>query len=90
VLNVARDIIKMFPGYATCLWVEQVEIKTLVIKNHKRGVPSAVSRQFPSAATRVRTRVKFVGSMVDRAELGQVLSEYFDFSCHSFSPIITP
>jgi hypothetical protein len=31
-----------------------------------------------------------VGSLVDRAELGQVCSEYFGFPCHSFDPVIAP
>jgi hypothetical protein len=39
---------------------------------------SAVRRWLPTAAARVRVRTAFV---VDKAGLGQVFSEYFDFPC---------
>jgi hypothetical protein len=31
-----------------------------------------------------------VGSVLDEVALGQIFSEYFGFSCHSFIPVIAP
>jgi hypothetical protein len=39
---------------------------------------------FPLTSVRVRTQGIHVGFEVDKAALGQVFSEYFSFSCHSF------
>jgi hypothetical protein len=45
----------------------------------------AVSRWIPTAATRLRVRVRHVGFAVDKVVLGQVFSEYFGFPCQSYS-----
>jgi hypothetical protein len=44
-----------------------------------RAVAQAVSRWLPTAAVRVRVGAEHVGFVVDKAALGQVFSEYFDF-----------
>jgi hypothetical protein len=49
--------------------------------NKSADVIQAVSRWLPTAGPRVRVRLGFV---VDKLELGQVLSEYFGFLCNSF------
>jgi hypothetical protein len=41
--------------------------------------PSFIS----TAAARVRVRAEHVGFVVDKAALGPVFSEYFDFPCQS-------
>jgi hypothetical protein len=50
----------------------------------------AVSRRVPTAATRVRTRIKLcVGFVVDRAAPGYVFSEYLGFLAnHSFHQLL--
>jgi hypothetical protein len=61
-------------------------------KKKGKGIPitgrrpcrsSAVRRWLPTAAARVRVW-QHVGFVVDKAALGQVLSEYFGFPCQSF------
>jgi hypothetical protein len=46
-----------------------------------RAVAQAVSRWLPTAAARVRFRPEHVRFVVDKAALGQVISEYFGFPC---------
>jgi hypothetical protein len=48
-----------------------------------RAVAQAVSRWLPTDAAQVRARSEHVGFVVDKAELGQVFSEYFGFPCQS-------
>jgi hypothetical protein len=52
---------------------------------HNEGctIAQAVSRRLPTAAARVRARVRSCGSVVDKVTLGQVFSEYFSFPCQS-------
>jgi hypothetical protein len=45
---------------------------------------------FPQRRTGFEPCSSHVGSVVDRAALGQVSSEYFSFPCHSFIPLIAP
>jgi hypothetical protein len=45
-------------------------------KWHGRAIAKAVSRWFPTAAARVRSRVWKVGFVVDKVASGQVFSEY--------------
>jgi hypothetical protein len=47
------------------------------------AVAEAVIRWLPTAAARVRVRAEHVGFVVDKAELGQVFSEYFCLPCQS-------
>jgi hypothetical protein len=42
-----------------------------------------VSKNYSTAATRVRIRAEHVGFVVDKAALGQIFSEYFGFLCQS-------
>jgi hypothetical protein len=70
-------------GYRmTDIWADAVS------KQYKgRAVAQVVSRRFSIPAARVWVQVKTVGSVVDRAAMGQVSSEYFGFPCHSIIPL---
>jgi hypothetical protein len=46
-----------------------------------RAVAQAVSRWLPTAVARVRFRPEHKRFVMDKATLGQVFSEYFDFPC---------
>jgi hypothetical protein len=48
------------------------------------------SADFPLQEPGFQPGSSHVGTVVDRAALGQVFSEYFNFPCHSFIPLITP
>jgi hypothetical protein len=50
----------------------------------------AVSRRLLITATVVRARGKSNGSVLERAELRQIFSEYFSFPCQSFIPLTAP
>jgi hypothetical protein len=57
--------------------------KRLLCIYNGHAIAQAVSRWVPTAAARVRARVWQVGFVVGKVALGQVFSEYFDFSCQS-------
>jgi hypothetical protein len=58
---------------------------------HVGGVAGqAASRRFPTAAVAFDPDSSQMGFVVDRAALGQVFSDNFSFSCHSFTLIIAP
>jgi hypothetical protein len=50
-----------------------------------RAIAQAASRWLPTAAARVRSKVRsgHVGFVVDKVALGQVFYEYFGFPCQS-------
>jgi hypothetical protein len=65
------------------IWLQLIRIEG-------RAIAEAVSRWLPTAATRVQSRVWSSGICGGQIGAGQVFSEYFDFPCHSFHPILHP
>jgi hypothetical protein len=51
-------------------------------------INSVQKTNVPKFPLLLETRRSYVGSILDRAALGQVVSEYFGFSCHSAIPLI--
>jgi hypothetical protein len=68
-------------GRRLLYWVPYREL--MAVPRHTRLV-AGYPRRWPG----FEPDSSHVGSVVERAALGQVFSEYFGFPCHSFSPLI--
>jgi hypothetical protein len=70
-------------GFSRLVIYYAILFYTLLILVLGRAVAQAVSRWLPTAAVRVRVQAEHVGFVVDKAAVGQVFSDYFDFPCQS-------
>jgi hypothetical protein len=69
--------ITTFVKWLTHLSSERKFKEYKLLTGHDEAIAQAISRQFPTAAARVRVQIK--GFVVDKVALGQISSEYFGF-----------